>query len=88
MPHIFARLSQLICDSQPCSYDDSALDMWSTGAHLPWSSSWYREAGISHREASATRCFFLLGSCGASYVFEFIILSRVWKLVSHSLSQL
>ena len=67
---------------------DSALDVWSTGTHLGWSSSWYREVAIPHGEASVTRCVFLLGSCGARYVLEFIILSKVWKLVSHSLSHL
>ena len=88
MPHTLARLSQSICESQPCSYADSALDVWSTGTHLPWSSSWYREAAIPHGEASVTRCVFLLGSWGARYVREFIILSNVWKLSSHSSSHL
>ena len=67
---------------------DSALDVCSTGTHLPWSSSWYSEVAIPHGEASVTRCVFLLGLFGARYVVEFIILSKVWKLVSHSSSAL
>ena len=47
--------SQSISDSQPCSYTDSALDVWSTGTHLPWSSSWYRQVAIPQVEASVTR---------------------------------
>ena len=88
MPHTLARLSQSIYESRPCSYVDSALVVWSTGTHLPWSSSWYMEAAIPRGEASITRCIFLFGSCGARYVLEFIILSSVWKLVSHSSSHL
>ena len=73
-----ARISQSICDSQPCSYVKSALEVWSNGTRMPWSSSWYKKAAIPHGEASVTRCIFLLGSWGARYVLEFIILSSVW----------
>ena len=83
-----ARLSQSICDCQPCSTADSALEVWSTGTHVPVSSSWYTEAAIPLGEASDTRCVFLVWSCGARYVLEFIMRIRVWKLASLSSSHL
>ena len=61
MPQDLARLSQSIWLSHLCSVSDSALLAWSTGSHLPSSSSWYRLAAIPLGEASVTRWVFLSG---------------------------